>query len=133
MKFPNTLTRFVDKAPAPETSGQTLTGAFGGVPARISPSNIANVFRSNPTNGALSRGVSSPIAYSPPSAPMLKSAEYHTQIPGVGRLLGMPTVGFRRGTDSIHPAAVTDVQHISSNTGAHPTVARKVLRGNGSV
>lgn len=130
MKLPNTVVRFFDKAPAPETNTQTLTGAFGGVPARVSPSNVSNVFTSLP--GRSMAGVSSPIAARPPSAPMLKTALYHSLIPGVGRNLGLDTTSFRRGTDAIHPAAVTDVEHVSAN-GVHASVARKVSRGNGSV
>lgn len=130
MKMPNFLTRFAEKSPV-QTNTETLTGAFGGVPARISPSNVGNVFTHIPGHGM--SGVSSPIASRPPGAPMLKSATYHTQIPGVGRLLGMDTTSFRRGTDAVHPAAVSDVEHLSANTGVHPTVARQVSRGNGSV
>lgn len=130
MKVPNFLTRIAEKSPV-ETNTETLTGAYGGVPARISPSNVSNVFTRIPGHGM--SGVSSPIASRPPSAPMLNSPLYHTQIPGVGRLLGMEVTGFRRGTDAVHPAAVSDVEHLSANTGIHSSLVRKVSRGNGSV
>ena len=130
MKVPNFLSRTVDQTPA-ETNSQVLTGAIGGVVPRITPTNVSNVFGSLAGHGM--SGVSSPIAFRPPSAPMLKSATYHTQIPGVGRLLGMDTISFRRGTNDVHPAAVSDVEHLSANVGVHPSVARKVSRGNGSV
>lgn len=125
-----TAGRFMDKSPV-ETNSEVLTGAIGGVPPRISPTNVGNVFTAIPGRGLA--GVSSPIAARPPSAPMLNSANYHSQIPGVGRLLGLDVTSFKRGTDNVHPAAVSDVEHVKDTTGIHPTVARKVRRGNGSV
>jgi hypothetical protein len=78
-------------------------------------------------------GISARIAERPNSAPMLKSADYHTQIPGIGVLRGMPTIGFKRGTDAVHSAAVSDVEHVRGTIGVHPTVVRQVQRGNGSL
>ena len=130
MKLPDIVHRTINRSPV-ETNTEVLTGAFGGVLPRVSPTNVSSVFTRIPGHGMA--GVSSPIAARPPSAPMLKSASYHTQIPGTGRLLGLDTISFKRGTTDIHPAAVSDVEHVASNVGIHPTVARKVQRGNGSV
>lgn len=130
MRLPNFLHRGVQASPV-NSNSETLTGAIGGVPARISPSNVGNVFTQIP--GRSMSGVTSPIASRPPSAPMLNSASYHTQNPGVGRLLGLDTTSFQRGTPDVHPAAVSDVEHVSSNAGVHSTVARKVLNGGQSV
>lgn len=134
MPFKSYLRQAIDrvhKVSPIETNTEVLTGAYGGVPPRISPTNIGNVFTTIPGHGM--SGVSSPIAARPSSAPMLKSSQYHTQIPGVGRLLGLDTVSFKRGTDNVHPAAVSDVEHVSGQAGIHPSVARKVRRGDGSV
>lgn len=121
------LTRgFLPKPPV-ERNQEVLTGAFGGVPARVSPTNVSSVFTHIPGRGM--SGVSSPIAARPPAAPMLNSADYHSQIPGIGRLLGVDAVTFKRGTPDVHPAAVSDVQHVSESIGVHPTVARKMRQG----
>ena len=130
MRLPDFVHRTIGRSPI-ETNTEVLTGAIGGVLPRVSPTNVGNVFTRIPGHGM--SGVSSPIAARPPSAPMLNSANYHSQIPGVGRLLGLDVTSFKRGTSDVHPAAVSDVEHVSANIGVHPTVARKVRRGNGSV
>ena len=130
MKLPDFVHRTIGRSPV-ETNSEVLTGAFGGVPARVSPTNVSSVFTHLP--GRSMSGVTSPIAARPPSAPMLRSSSYHTQIPGTGRLLGLDTTSFQRGTTDVHPAAVSDVEHVAANAGVHSTVARRVQRGNGSV
>jgi len=127
------LTDFINKkAPTPTVAREMTRGAYGGIVPRTFPTLV------NPINTAIPHrrpigGIAQPIADRPNSAPMLKQAGYHTQIPGIGILRGLPTVSFRRGTDVGHPAAVTDVTHIRGNAGVHPTVVRQVRRGNGAL
>lgn len=114
-----------------ESSSEVRMGAFGGTPARVFPTNVNSVFTALPGNP--SSGISARIAARPNSAPMLDSADFHTQIPGLSMLKGMAVVGFLRGSDSISPAAVTDATHLTHKIGIHPTTRRKVLRGDGSL
>lgn len=117
-----------------ETTTEVVTGAFGGVRARITPTNVNSIYSQIPRGGGgITGGITPRIADRPNSAPMLSSADWHTNIPGIGILRSLPTVGFQRGTDLIHPAAVTDATHIRDTIGVHPTIRRKVLRGNGSL
>lgn len=117
-----------------ETTTEVVNGAFGGVRARITPTNVNPVFTRQPRGGGgITGGLTARIADRPNSAPMLNSADWHTNVPGIGILRSMPTIPFRRGTDLIHPAAVTDATHIRDTIGVHPTVRRKVLRGHESL
>lgn len=120
------------KSPAPVINREILNGSLGGVIPRVTPTLV------NPVNRAVpyikpGGGVSTPIADRPNNAAMLKSANYYTQIPGIGVLMGMPTTSFRRGSPAVHSAAVSDVTHVRPTIGVHPTVVRQVRRGNGSL
>lgn len=118
-----------------ETTTEVVTGAYGGVRARITPTNTNPIYSPQPRGGGgITGGLTARIADHPNSAPMLNSSNFHSNIPGIGKLRnGLPTVGFSRGSAAIHPAAVSDATHIRDTIGVHPTVRRKVLRGDGSI
>lgn len=116
-----------------ETTTEVTNGAFAGIVPRIFPTNVQNVFTMLPMGNIGSSGISTRVAARPNSAPMLDSSDWFTQIPGIGILKGMPTKSFGRGTDDVHPAAVSDAEHVSDKFGVHPTIRRKVLRGDGSL
>lgn len=118
-----------------ETSTEVVTGAYGGVRARITPTNINPIFSTQPRGGGgITGGITTRIADRPNSAPMLNSSDFHSNIPGIGTLRnGLPTISFRRATDAVHPAAVSDAIHVRDSIGVHPTVRRKVLRGHESL
>lgn len=125
------LDRIKSRKPQVEITSEVVTGAYGGARARITPTNINSIFTQLPGQGL--SGISTRAAARPNSAPMLKSSTWHTNIPGIGVLRGMPTTPFSRGTEDIHPAAVSDATHIRQHYGVHPTIRRKILRGNGSL
>lgn len=126
------IDRLNKKAPTPTINREITTGAYGGVIPRTFPTIVNPIYTPIP-HAPLTGGITARIADRPNSAAMLSSADYHTQIPGIGRLMGMPTIPFRRGTTDVHPAAVSDVEHVSLTAGVHPTVIRQVRRGNGSL
>ena len=103
-----------------------------GSPTRVFSTAFSNLFSFNPVGNYPKSGVTSPIAARPPSAPMLEDAMYHSNIPGIGKLLGVASRPFVRGTLDVHPAAVSDVEHVSSQR-IHPTIKRKVLMGDKSL
>lgn len=125
------LDRFKMKKSLVETTSEVVTGAYGGARARITPTNINPIFTQLPGNGLA--GISTRTAARPNSAPMLTSSTWHTNIPGIGVLRGMPTTPFSRGTEDVNPAAVSDATHIRQHHGVHPTIRRKILRGNESL
>lgn len=126
------LDRINKTAPTPTVNREITNGAYGGVVPRTFPTITNPIYGSIPIP-QLGGGITSRIAQRPNSAPMLKSATYHTQIPGIGLLMGMPTVDFKRGTTDVHRAAVSDVQHVKAIAGVHPTTVRQVRRGVGSL
>lgn len=104
----------------------------GGSPAREFPTQVANLYHFNPVGNYPRTGVTTPIAARPNSAPMLEDSFYHSNIPGIAKLLPFITRPFVRGTLDIHPAAVSDVEHVALGR-IHPTTKRKVLMGDKSL
>lgn len=103
-----------------------------GRPVREFPTTVSNLFHFNPVGNYPRSGVTTPIAARPNSAPMLEDSLFHSNIPGISRLLGIASRPFMRGTVDIHPAAVSDVEHVVSGR-VHPTTKRKVLMGDKSL
>lgn len=116
-----------------ETTAEVTNGAYAGIGARVFPTNTNSIFTLLPMGNIGVSGIAPRIAARPNSAPMLDSSDFFTQIPGIGILNGMPTRSFQRGSPNVHPAAVSDAEHVSDKFQVHPTIRRKVLRGNGSL
>lgn len=111
---------------------QVVPNRDSATPVREFPTQVANLFHFNPVGNYPRSGVTTPIAARPNSAPMLEDSMLHSNIPGIGRLLGVASRPFMRGTLDIHPAAVSDVEHVISGR-IHPTTKRKVLMGDKSL
>ena len=120
------------KAPSPTVNRRVVNNAYGGVPPRAFTTLVEPIYKRIPHQRPIG-GIAQPIPHVPNTAPMLRSASYHTQTAARGWAKEMPAVGFSRGTKEVHPAAVSDVIHVSPIFGVHPTTARKARRGNGSL
>lgn len=116
------------KKPKPQPKHEVVrAGSFGGVIPREFPTSAENIFTRLPVGNIPSSGISARIAARPNSAAMLESSDFYSQIPGVGRLLGVSSRPFSRQSPDVHPAAVNDVVHLRGRV--HPTTSRKVLQG----
>lgn len=106
-----------------------ITGAYGGVPPRITPSAIDHLF-SLPPLPFRPGGIQVNLAARPPAAPMLDSGAFHSGIPtATGMVRNTPSTGFTRG-GGIIPSAQDAASHINPGS-VHPTTVRKNLRGTG--
>jgi hypothetical protein len=115
-----------NKGPKAPVETIMTTGAFGGVPSRTFPTNVASVFSSLPGSGL--GGIKQPIAYRPPTAPMLRSASFHSNaIIGSPTAKGMLVTAFERGKSLVNNAAIDRATHVMGHS--HATFRRRILRG----
>lgn len=97
---------------------EVTAGAFGGVPSRTFPSVVlGSVFGALAMGNIPSSGIAPRIAFRPPSAQMLKSSDYHTNIPTASGFVGQSkAVAFGAHT--------SETTHPGKGLSVHPSVSR---------
>lgn len=123
--------RFKRRKDGTSFSGTAENNAYGGTPGRIFPTVVrGQTFTPLITSGVMASGIAPRIAYRPPRAPMLDSADFHTNIPtGTGMVAQTKSTPFHRNAPfGVSAAAVDEVTHINDEN-VHPSVKRASLRG----